>query len=609
MRKHRFLFMILGAALVFSASLQLSYALRYDFAVPDYARADRDVMVLWLIPFKLLLLWRFRQLDALPSFFGWADVRRIAAAMILAAGIHAAFFALIGRMTPLSAPRGVILADLLLSTTGLFALRTLFTLAGRGSTERWWRDETREPVAVLGANEIGLHLVKQLRAHVGGDLYPLCFLDEDPAKKGGYLHDVPIVGGADELPRLHRKYPFERLILAQPDLPPARLRQILGLARAAHCKVDIFHPFQGGGGGSALARLHPPRIEDLLGRPELRTDIDSIRSLLRGQQVCITGAGGSIGAELARQCAAHAPAVLHLVERCENALYTIETELRARFPSLQLRPWLLDVRDVGAVDLLLSRYPLDLLFHSAAHKHVPITEREPLETLRNNSLATRTLALAACRHHVTRFVFISTDKAVLPENWLGLSKQLAERFLRALQVSSQPATRFSIVRFGNVLNSSGSVVPLFRRQIDEGGPVTVTHPDVRRYFMSIPEAVGLILQCAAFSEGQGTYVLDMGEQIRILDLARQMIELSGLRPDTDIPIVFTGLRPGEKLSEVLVADGEARQPTPHPGIHRIHTPAEDPSLVSNLLDHLASLPDDIPEAALRALLFSSSSPS
>lgn len=534
------------------------------------------MLFLWVVPLKLLVLSYFGQLDALPGFFGWADVKRISLALSLVGGVLLILNVFTGGMSEMAPPRSVAVIDTLLGASGLFVFRYGLNRISAGATEFFSRGRSVEPVVVVGAGEAGALYAQSIRRYSDHrkPRQVLFFLDDDPSKKGSLLHGIPVLGSPDHLAELREKHSFRTVVIAMPSAHQRRIRQLIRAITDCGCRVEVVpHMADLASGMSVITDLRTPQIEDVLGRPEVVLDHAGIQEMLRGQCVLITGAGGSIGHELASQVAATGPDRLILLERSEFALYRVEEDLRSRFPHCRIEPRLLDLNNQAGLEALFEQRKPGWVFHAAAHKHVPITEREPIETLNNNTLLTGNLVDTALRYQCRRFVFISTDKAVKPANILGASKRLAEMYLqsKAQELSASAAAtdcKLLAVRFGNVLGSSGSVIPLFQQQIAKGGPVTVTDPETTRFFMTLREAVGLILQCALQAEGGEIFVLDMGDPVRIQDLARQMIQLSGLQPDIDIPIEFIGLRPGEKLHEDLHQDSEKHETTQHPRILR-----------------------------------------
>jgi FlaA1/EpsC-like NDP-sugar epimerase len=400
-------------------------------------------------------------------------------------------------------------------------------------------------------------------------LRPMMFFDDDPRKWRTRVHDVPVVGSPQCLLDDQLAGKLDKVIIAMPSAPAKRIGEIVRILRRVNLPFETVPSMEQLTSGKVrLSQLRPVAIEDLLGREPVELETDNIRAILRERVVMVTGAGGSIGSELCRQIASFGPHRLLMVEQSEGHLFEIEQELIDLGYGDVIVPVMADVLDMPRMHDVFERHQPNVVFHAAAHKHVPMMERHPSEAIKNNTLGTVCVATVALEFKVDRFVLISTDKAINPTNVMGATKRLAEIFVQSLWGNQPGTTKFMAVRFGNVLGSSGSVIPAFKKQIAAGGPVKVTHPEITRYFMTIPEAVGLVLQCGAQGDGGEIFVLDMGEPVRIVDLARQVIELSGLRPGEDIEIQFTGLRPGEKLFEELSYQGENILPTTHPKIMR-----------------------------------------
>ena len=455
-------------------------------------------------------------------------------------------------------PRSVFPAYWLLLIVGLGTPRFFY---------RWIKDHKLylgqgERVLIVGAGRAGEMLARDLLRDPHRSLEPVGFVDDMKRKRGAEIHGIRVIGSCRQLPKLVKKLEVDIVLLAIPSARSPQVRRIVEYCEKARvpfrsipCMQDLI------AGRVSINTLREVSIEDLLGRDPVRLDRDAIRNELSGRCVLISGGGGSIGTELCRQVAKLAPSKLVLLENCEYNLFRIEYELRQTFPDIELHPVLGDVADAVAVEHLYSTHKPDIIYHAAAYKHVPMLEAQVREAIQNNVCGTKIMALAADRHRCDTFVLISTDKAVNPANVMGASKRIAEIFCQNL--SQRSATRFITIRFGNVLGSDGSVVPLFREQIESGGPVTVTHPDMMRYFMTIPEACQLILQAESMGKGSEIYVLDMGEPVSITYLAEQMIQLSGNEPGKDIEIVYTGLRPGEKLYEELFHEKEHLTGTQH----------------------------------------------
>ncbi len=420
-------------------------------------------------------------------------------------------------------------------------------------------------VAIIGAGDAGEALANDLLQRRGSGLYPVFFIDDDPKLIGRSIHGLAVYGPLGRLEAIAAKARIDELVISLPNAGPKRVKDIVEIARRIGATTQIVPSFsQLASGDVKVDRFRPVAIEDLLGRATVDLDSDGIGRLIRDRVVLVTGAGGSIGSELCRQILIQGPRRLVMVEQTEIALFEIERELAEGGGAASIVPIIADVTDGPAMRAVFAGHAPEIVFHAAAHKHVPLMERQPGEALKNNTLATAALCRLASEQGVERFVFVSTDKAINPSSVMGCSKRIAEKAVQARQAAPGNRTTFLAVRFGNVLGSSGSVIPTFRRQISLGGPVTVTHPDMVRYFMTITESVGLVLQTATLGRGGEIFILDMGQPVKIIDLARQMIELSGYKPDTDIEIKFTGVRTGEKLYEELRHTEESHERTEHP---------------------------------------------
>ena len=590
----RFVVLLAAYSGILFLSLVLALFLRFDFRVEQEYWTRLWKSLVWLLPLKLVALAFFGQFRALLTYFSLPDAKRIAASMG-SAGVAAliVWFALGGGD---SVPRGVIVSDIIISFFALTAFRISL---------RMYREKLAAPAAgpafsrkrraaIVGAGSAGAALLRDIQGRQGLGLEVVCFIDDDRAKIGSSLHGKQVLGPTRRLEALATELDLQKIIIAMPTAKPAVIKKIVeqinslgidhdilpSVAQLLHRQVTVSH----------LRHVDP---EDLLGREAVSLDHAGIANLIKGKVVLVTGAGGSIGSELCRQIAEQNPARLILVERSEPALFAIEQELIGSHRHVELVPCASSVCDEGAVDRIMARHRPSLVFHAAAHKHVPLMESQPAEALRNNAIGTDVVARIALKHGARKFVLVSTDKAVNPTNVMGASKRLAEMLLENHHQHSGGCA-LAAVRFGNVLGSSGSVVPTFRRQIAAGGPITVTHPEVTRYFMSIPEAVGLILQSALQAEGGEIFVLDMGEPVKIADLARQMIELCGFKPYEDIKITFTGLRPGEKLYEEPIHEMENVEPTAHPKIRRLRNNRSNATgaLAEELVSLLLNAADD-----------------
>lgn len=421
-------------------------------------------------------------------------------------------------------------------------------------------DENPINVMLIGAGDAGRVMLKEISAsqYVHGKV--VCIIDDDPGKIGKMLNGVPIVGGRDYIIEAATEYSIDEIIVAIPSVTPKERSIILNICQETNCHIRILPGvYQLINGEVSISKLRQVEVEDLLGREQIQVDLDAIMGYVSGKRVMVTGGGGSIGSELCRQIAANQPEMLIIVDIYENNAYEIQQELLRNYPNLKLVVLIASVRNTNRINQIFQTYKPQIVYHAAAHKHVPLMETSPNEAIKNNVFGTYKTAKAAGENGVQKFVMISTDKAVNPTNIMGASKRICEMIVQTF--NKEYDTEFVAVRFGNVLGSNGSVIPLFKKQIQHGGPVTVTHPDIIRYFMTISEAVSLVLQAGAYAKGGEIFVLDMGEPVKILDLAKNLIRLSGYVPDEDIKIVFTGLRPGEKLFEELLMDEEGLRKT------------------------------------------------
>lgn len=440
-----------------------------------------------------------------------------------------------------------------------YRILTTMTLPGTSKKEG-------SRVLIAGAGTSGAVILKEMMTSQYAPGHVVCFVDDDKNKVGKILNGIPIAGKREDISKLVEKYKVDEIYIAMPSAPAKDRKEIIEICRETGCKVKILPGiYQLLNGEVSVGRLREVQIEDLLGREPVRVNLDEILDYVKGKVVLVTGGGGSIGSELCRQIAGHQPKQLIVFDVYENNAYALQQELKDKFPGLNLVVLIGSVRNTHRMEMIFAKYRPDIVYHAAAHKHVPLMEDSPNEAIKNNVFGTYKTAKAADKYGTKRFVLISTDKAVNPTNIMGASKRMCEMVIQMMNAGSK--TDFVAVRFGNVLGSNGSVIPLFKKQIEQGGPVTVTHPDIIRYFMTIPEAVSLVLQAGAYARGGEIFILDMGEPVKILDLAKNLIRLSGYKPGEDIPITFTGLRPGEKLYEELLMDEEGLQDTPNKLIH------------------------------------------
>jgi len=563
-----------------------------------YLDYQRPHALLWIIPLKFIILSMGSHYRSALRFFRIHDAMRVIYSLTIATIIiylipiaHDS----ISHPTEITAniyniPRSVILVDYNLSVLIFLGVRVAIrTLNERRKLNQPINKKSKK-VAIIGAGAIGEQILIDLLKRKNEGIEPVCFLDDNKQKHGLDIHGIPVLGFPEILTEIKDRAQIKEIILTLPSTASKRIKEIKTLAQQAGIKSLII-PTLGDltSGRVTLTDLRPVSLEDLLGRPPADLDAEAIAELIKGETVLVTGAGGSIGSEIARQVAQRQPKQLIILDQCEVLLYSIEQELISHGYGEKVFPLVADVTDVTRMEYIFNRFKPNLVLHAAAHKHVPMMESQPGEALKNNTLGTTLVAQLASKHAAKKFILISTDKAVNPTNIMGASKRLAEIAVQSLQQKPENKTRFIAVRFGNVLGSSGSVIPLFQKQIKEGGPLTVTHPEVTRYFMTIPEAVGLVLQSACQGNGGDILVLEMGKPLKVIDVARQLIELSGLKPDIDIEIKITGLRPGEKMFEEIQHTREEYSPTNNERIFRFTGPVLEYDNLEPILKEINSL--------------------
>ena len=551
----RILLLVFLDVLVINLSAFLSLFIRFEF---DYAYMLKEgghflnTLLKVAVPNTLLtlcLFWLFQLYNSLWGFAGADELIHIFAAAILASLVQALLI-IPGVVTlPRSFP---FLYGMILSVSTIivrFSYRFIRRMRSRMSTRG------RQRTMLIGAGQAGALVLREFKNSNFSRNQVICIIDDDPGKKGRQLMGIKIIGGRDKIHQAVKKYNIQEIILAIPTLTTQEKKAIWEICSRTGCKFKQMPGiYQLANGDVSIQAIRDIDIEDLLERDVVNIDMGGLSDLIKDKTVMVTGGGGSIGSELCRQLAAYQPKELVIFDIYENNAYAIEQELRSNYPELTLHVLIGSVRDERRIDAVMEQFHPAIVYHAAAHKHVPLMERSPLEAVKNNVFGTYNTAKAAARHGVDHFVLISTDKAVNPTNVMGASKRICEMIIQSM--SGRSDTCFAAVRFGNVLGSNGSVIPLFREQIKKGGPVTVTHPEITRFFMTIPEAVSLVLQAGAFAKGGEIFVLDMGDPVKISDLAANMIRLSGFEPDVDIPIIYTGLRPGEKLYEELLMNEE-----------------------------------------------------
>ncbi|NLD24328.1 MAG: polysaccharide biosynthesis protein [Bacteroidales bacterium] len=556
-------------------------ALRFEGAIPPqyfnaYLKHGWFLSIIAIVVFAF-----FRLYTNLWQYVSIYELGNIFMAVTVFATINYFFFMLV----PENLPRSVFIliwGMMLFFTGGTRISRRLF------ASRRVWTGfgaKNRDNLLVIGAGAAGSMVIKELFEHpeLG---HPVAVIDEDPLKTGLRIHGVPVMGTMRDLLTIVKKYSIKEIVVAIPSAPETEVRRILNQCKQTGCKLrrlpGLFKLLDG---QTVVRHIRDVNISDLLGRPEVKLDTKSISTYIEDQVVLVTGAGGSIGSELCRQVARFKPKTLVMLDNYENNLYMLQLDLMKKYPGLSLITLVGSVQDEKRMDAVFFQTTPQVVFHAAAYKHVPLMEDSPTEAIKNNIFGTINVANAADRYNVKKFVLISTDKAVNPANVMGASKRVAEIAIQRINARSK--TKYAAVRFGNVLGSNGSVIPIFKEQIEQGGPITVTHPEVTRYFMTIPEAVQLVIQAGALAQGGEVFILDMGEPVKIIDLAKDLIALSGYK-EGEIEIIFTGLRPGEKMYEELLLDVETVEKTSHDKIF-ICRANSSPAALSEELKFLQSV--------------------
>jgi len=547
----------------------LAVALRFEFDVPAGFWKIVPSLLVASLAVRVITHWYLGLFHGLWRYSGSRDLRSLIQAATLASVAYAAVWGLLGStISHKTFPRSIFVLEWafgILVVGGLrFSIRTFREISIQNTIPR--SEGPRRRLLVIGAGDAGEMLMREIVRIYARRYEPLGFVDDNASKHGERIHGVPVLGPIAMVSELAAREKIDEIILAIPSLSGREMRKLLELVRPTGAQIRTLPGVDNLiDGRVTVSQLGDVDLEDLLRREPIVLDTESLAQTLNGRVVMVSGAGGSIGSELCRQVCRFNPKRLVLVEQTENSLFHVERRLRAEFPHIELSALICDICDAKRVERVFEAEHPHVVFHAAAHKHVPLMEANAGEAIKNNVFGTRKLADLADKFGVDKFVMVSTDKAVNPSSIMGASKRVAEIYVQAL--SQQSRTQFVTVRFGNVLGSAGSVVPLFQEQIARGGPLTVTHPEMTRYFMTIPEACQLITQAGAMGKGGEILVLDMGEPVKIVDLARDLIRLSGLEPNRDIEIKFTGVRPGEKLYEELMVDEEHVDKTKHPKIH------------------------------------------
>ncbi len=598
--RHRLFQLAVDAAIV-AVSWVLAFELRFDHGLPVYYDTLLRRTIVLVVVIKLIVFLAFGFHRRWWRYVSVRDMWSAARGVVVASLVADVTVYFVAPVHNVRLPRSIAAMDLLITLSlvagARLAARTVIERPRGGVVARG------KEVIVVGAGDAGRLIVQEMQRSRMLRYTPIGFVDDDATKRNTRIHGVRVLGTMAELPRIVREHKPDELLIAIPSASGETRRRVVEAAQGANVPVKtlpgLYELIEGD--VDLAGQIRPVQVEDVLGREQVEVDFEQIAGYIQGQTVLVTGAGGSIGSELCRQIARVGPSRLILVDSAETALFEIERELVGERDFTPAVPKLIDVKDRRAMRReVFEKYRPTIVFHAAAYKHVPLMETHPLESVRNNVVATRTVAELAAEFEVDRFVLISTDKAVNPKTVMGQSKALCEWIIESLGHRRDVPTRFVAVRFGNVLNSSGSVIPIFRRQIERGGPVTVTHPEMTRYFMTIPEAVSLVVQAGAIGGRGQVFVLDMGEPVKIVDLAANMIRLSGKEPQmpgepeapASIRIQIVGSRPGEKLHEELWGENESVGATEHPKIMRLSRPAIDPDWLRSELVELERLADE-----------------
>ncbi len=542
-------------------SLYASVLTRFDFRyslIPEDLRELLPLMGMTVAVITVVVYWLCQLYNMIWNYFGLNEIGRVSIAVIVSSVVSLALTWALFERLPWSVYMMSFMMQIIITliTRGSFRIIDFFRSSARMKSQRINCVNTM----IIGGGNAGKTLIDEYRANAAIAINPVCIIDDDPEKIGCFIDGVPVVGDRTAILHAVKTYDVTQIIFAISNISGEERRNILNICKNANCNLRVLPSMEKYVTGEVVTEsVRDVKVEDLLGRELIRVNVEEILDELSGKVIMVTGGGGSIGSELCRQIASHNPKQLIILDIYENNAYDIQQELIRKYPELDLRAIIASVRDTRRMDAVFAEFRPQIVYHAAAHKHVPLMEDSPNEAIKNNVFGTFKTASCAIKYQAEKFVLISTDKAVNPTNIMGASKRLCEMIVQTFDKTSE--TEFVAVRFGNVLGSNGSVIPLFKRQIEEGGPVTVTHPDIIRYFMTIPEAVSLVLQAGYYAKGGEIFVLDMGAPVKIDDLARNLIRLSGYEPDVDIKIEYTGLRPGEKLYEELLMGEEGLSKT------------------------------------------------
>ncbi|MCD6486087.1 MAG: polysaccharide biosynthesis protein [Syntrophobacterales bacterium] len=601
-RNKNFYLMLSADAVLVTLAYSLAYLVRFEGNIPSQHLEQLEVTLPFVVAFKLICFFIFGLYRGMWRYTSLVDLKNVFKAVVSSSLIIILTILFLNRFQGYS--RYVYAIDFVFSFLFVGGIRVAIRLFFANDYSffhvigRTRKSFTRK-LLIIGAGDAGEKVLREILEHPSMNIEPVGFLDDDPDKSGKTIHGVPVLGTLDDIGKVKRD--FDEILVAISSVKGVMMRRIVDMCKDTGKPLrtvpGIWELIEGKVSVKSIRRVH---IEDLLDREEIHLDEEEIRQYIKDKRVLITGAGGSIGSELARQVGRFHPQALALLDFSEENLFEIEGDCRQRFGFIPMSGFLVDVKNRESTDRVFRAFRPDTVFHAAAYKHVPMQEMHPWEAVSNNISGTRNLVEAALENRVERFVLVSTDKAVRPANIMGATKRVAEMVVECM--NGDVVTRFMSVRFGNVLWSSGSAIPLFQKQISQGMPVTVTHPEITRYFMSIPEAAQLILQAGAMGRGGETFILDMGKPMRIIDLARDLIRLSGLEPGRDIPIEFIGLRPGEKLYEELITEGEGIVATGHEKILVLRGDAHNRDALNTQVDELLTIAATFDATAIKKKL-------
>lgn len=603
--KSNILIVLLSDFFILIAAFFLAYQIRFDFTRPLDFSSTYATLLFYIVAFKMVVFSRFRLYRGMWRFTSITDLFNVLKASTVSSVSIVIFLLYLNRFEGLS--RSVFFIDWLLTILFVSGLRVLVRIYFEGRLKTWamlvfpaflngsknslWK--SRKRLLIIGAGNSGEKIYREIRDNASLDFNIIGFIDDHPSKQGKYIHGKSVLGGIEDLKEIVDKTQADELLIAISSATSKQMRKIV-----AECKETglPYKTIPGMGeiisGEVTVSTIREVSYNDLLGRDNVKLDSDIINTMIGKSTVLVTGAGGSIGSELCRQICRFNPGVVILFERAESPLYAIDLELKHHFPHLTIVPVLADIQYPNQLEKVFETYKPELVFHAAAYKHVPMMESHAWKAVKNNVIGTQNLVEVSRKHDVKRFVLVSTDKAVRPTNVMGTTKRIAEMMVLNQMCEGDCQTKFMAVRFGNVVGSAGSVLPLFKKQIEEGGPITVTHKEITRYFMTIPEASQLILQAGAMGEGGEIFILDMGEPVKIDSFARDFIRLSGFEPDVDIEIQYIGLRPGEKLYEELITEGEGIVSTTHRKIMVLKGQEKDLVKLNGNIDALRLLAEE-----------------